>query len=69
MVANIFQTIGQAISSFTTALSSALEGITGMFYDTDGLTTLGVLLLIGVGVGVVYWVFGLIRGLISQRRA
>lgn len=73
MVSAIFSTIGDAITGFTTALSSAVGSITEMFYvasgDNAGLTVLGVLALIGVGVGMVYWAFRLIRRLISQRRA
>ena len=72
MIADIFQTIGDAISAFASSLSSAVQSVTGMFYTTGenaGLTFLGTLLLIAVGVGVVYWVFGLIRGLIARRVA
>jgi len=75
MIAEIFQTIGEAITGFATALSSAVTSVAGMFYtpgsgDNAGqLTFLGSLLLIAVGVGVVYWVFRLIRGLIARRAA
>ncbi len=68
MISTIFQTIGEAITSFTNALSSGLTGVVSIFYNnTEGnLTVLGVLLLIGVGCGVVYWAFRLIRGLIKN---
>lgn len=69
MIADIFTEIGNAISGFTTALASAINSVTSMFYTTGengGLTVLGSLLLIGVGVAVVYWVFRLFRGLISR---
>lgn len=73
MISAIFTTIGEAITGFTGALSSALGSITEMFYvssgDNAGLTVLGVLSLIAVGVGLVYWAFRLIRRLVSQRRA
>lgn len=73
MVSAIFTTIGEAITGFTTALSSAVGSITEMFYassgDNAGLTVLGILSLVAVGVGLVFWAFRLIRRLISQRRA
>lgn len=72
MIADIFSTIGQAITAFANQLSSAVTSVAGMFYDSSengGLTFLGTLLLIAVGIGVVYWVFRLIRGLVSRRVA
>lgn len=69
MIADIFSEIGAAVSGFTTALASAISSVTSMFYTTGengGLTVLGSLLLIGVGVAIVYWVFRLFRGLISR---
>lgn len=72
MIAEIFETIGDAISAFASSLSSAVTSVTALFYtsgDNGGLTFLGTLLLIAVGVGVVYWVFRLIKGLIGRRVA
>lgn len=72
MIAEIFQTIGDAISAFASSLSSAVTSVTALFYtsgENGGLTFLGTLLLIAVGVGVVYWVFRLIKGLIGRRVA
>lgn len=67
MISAIFQEVGSAVTAFTTALSNAVSGVTSMFYDaTNGLTTLGSLLLIAVGVGLVYWSFRLIKGLIRR---
>ena len=69
MIADIFTEIGAAISGFTTALASAITSVSSMFYTTGengGITTLGSLLLIAVGVAVVYWVFRLFQRLISR---
>lgn len=69
MVSDIFAEVGNAITAFTSALSNAVSGVTSMFYTTGengGLTVLGSLLLIAVGVGIVYWAFRLIRGLIQR---
>lgn len=75
MVADIFETITQAITNFASSLGSAVTSVASMFYtpangsDPGQLTFLGTLLLIAVGIGVVYWVFRLIRGLIARRAA
>jgi len=69
LVPDIFTTIGEAVTGGATALSSALSSITAMFYASGtGLTFLGTLSLIAVGMGLLYWGFGLIRGLISRKK-
>lgn len=72
IISDLFTAVGSAISSFAQALSTGITSVTSMFYTTGengGLTFLGSLLAIALGVGVVYWVFGLIRGLIARRVA
>lgn len=67
MVAQIFQEIAAAITAMISALTSAITGVTSLFYDNEkGMTFLGVLLLIAVGVGIVYWAFNLIKGLVRR---
>jgi len=72
VVQAIFEVIGQAVSSFVATLTSAINGITALFYTpgTNGgvgsMTFLGVLLLIAAGVGIVYWCFRLIKGLVRR---
>lgn len=67
MVAQIFSEISAAITAMLSALTSAITGVTSLFYDaTNGVTFLGVLLLIAVGVGIVYWAFNLIKGLVRR---
>lgn len=72
IVQTIFEVIGQAVTSFVTTLASAVNGITSLFYveATEGnpahMTFLGVLLLIAAGVGLVYWAFRLIKGLVRR---
>lgn len=66
MVAKIFETITSVITSFVTSLTSALNGVVAIFYtEESGLTILGTLLLISLGMGIVYWGFRLIRNLIG----
>ena len=69
MINAIFQAVGDSVTAFAQALSSAVSSVTGMFYttgDNAGLTTLGTLILIAVGVGLVYWAFRLIFRLIKR---
>ena len=73
MIATIFEEIAAAITAMLSALTSAISGVTELFYvapsgtETTGhMTFLGVLLLIAVGVGIVYWAFNLIRGLVRR---
>lgn len=66
MVAKIFETITSVITQFVNSLSSALNGVIDIFYvEETGLTVLGTLLLISLGMGIVYWGFRLIRNLIG----
>lgn len=72
MVSTIFEVIGQAVTSFVSVLSNGVSAITPMFYTAaDGnnpasMTFLGTLLLIAAGIGIVYWAFRLIRGLVYR---
>lgn len=68
LISDIFTSVGNAITAFSGSLASSVSSITSMFYDaTNGLTFLGVLLTIAMGVGLVYWAFRVIRGLIRNR--
>lgn len=73
MIGSMFETIGEAITSFGTALANAFTSITTIFY-TPGVegaagewTFLGTLSLVAVGVGLVYLAYRVIRRLISLR--
>lgn len=66
MVATIFQVIADSITQFTTALVSGVNGMLPLIYDNangGSLTFVGTMLLIAVGIGVVYWIFRLLRGI------
>lgn len=70
IISDIFSAVGQAITGFSTALASSVTSVTSMFYTTGengGLTFLGVLLCVAMGVGLVYWAFRVIRSLIRNR--
>lgn len=75
MVSTIFEYIGTVVTSFVGLLGDAVTGVSALFVTTSeggaitGLTFLGELSLIAVGVGLVYFVWKLINSLIRQRRA
>lgn len=70
MISAIFQAVGDAITAFATNIASAVQSVTSMFVTessgTYSLTVLGTLLLIAVGVGLVFWAFRLIKGLVKR---
>lgn len=69
MISDIFQAVSDAVTAFASALASSITSVTSMFYttgDNGGLTVLGTLILIVVGVGLVYWAFRLIKGLLRR---
>lgn len=66
MVGEIFTTIGEVLTSYVQSISSVFQNIINIFYNSEsGLTLLGTLVLIGVGIGIVVWAFNLVRGLMS----
>ena len=70
MISAIFTAIGNAVTSFAGVLGNGFTSLLAIFYNsTDGLTPVGLLMLIGAGIGIVYWAFALVRSLISARRA
>lgn len=67
MVSNVFQVIGDVVTSFVNTLISGVNALIPLIYDTSGTTPqftfVGTMLLIAVGMGIVYWIFRLLRGL------
>ena len=69
MVADIFETIADVVSSYITVLTASFEGLVEIFYNstTDSITLLGTLALIAVGVGIATFAFNLVKGLFKMR--
>lgn len=69
IITDIFAALVSIVNGFVSVLVAGFDGIIQIFYDASpeggGLTVLGVLLLIGLGMGLVYFVFRFIRGLIG----
>ena len=71
MVSALFTEISNAMSSFITTLGSGVNAMTALFYtESSGSytpTILGSLVAIVAGVGLVWFVFRLIIGLVRLR--
>lgn len=69
IITDIFAALVAIVNGFISVLVAGFNGIIQIFYDTTGdsgtLTVMGVLLLIGLGMGLVFFVFKFIRGLIG----
>lgn len=67
IVNDIFETIGTVITQFAQVLGNGFSGVISIFYNEGGLTVVGTLSLIALGVGLVYWAFRIVQRLIRQR--
>ena len=66
MVDTIFSTLAEVITKYAQAIGSVFADLMTIFYDAEkGLTLMGTLLLLGVGIGIVKWAFNLITNLIK----
>lgn len=67
MIAKFWEAVVEVITGFTNALIGAFSNLTELFYnDEKGFTVVGQLLLIGLGMGIVYFAFRFIRALIRR---
>jgi hypothetical protein len=66
-VTQSFGVIGEAITAFGGTLVDAVPVVQSLFHDGTNITFLGTLMLVSVGVGIVYWAFGLVRSFIRIR--
>lgn len=76
MLNDILTTIGNAVSGFIDVIADGFEAVAKIFYTPatvvegttvpGGFTLLGILLIIGLGIGLVYWLIRVFRGLLSN---
>lgn len=67
IVTDFFEKIGEVIQGLLGNLTTAMQGVVALFWDTtNGFTIFGVLLLIAVGGGLVWFAFGLIRSFLGR---
>lgn len=57
---------GEVATSFGTVLVNSVTAITSVFWSGEELTIVGAGLAMALGVGAVYLLFRLIRGLVKQ---
>lgn len=70
MVQDFIEVVGQWITGMLSWLTSIFTGITKLFYDSSaeggGFTFLGMLMLFGLAVGLIYFGINFIRRLIQK---
>lgn len=67
MIVQFWETVVEVVTGFTNALVNAFSNMTELFYQEEvGFTVVGQLLLIGLGMGIVYFAFRFIRSLIRR---
>lgn len=69
MMANIWEAISSAISSFTTAMVTGVKAFIELFYtttgETQGFTILGYFALCGIAIAIVWALIRLVRRLMK----
>ena len=69
-VTTMFETLQQIVTAVGSLIGNVFESVVNLIYDSSeggGLTVVGVLLLIGVAVGLFFFVFRWVRSLIRIR--
>lgn len=67
-ITELLTSAGQVVTSFGTILTNAVSAITGVFYNGEQITIVGAGLALAMGVGAVYLLFRLVRGLVKQNQ-
>lgn len=66
IITEVISAVGEWITGIFGWLVDAVEGVVAIFYNSDGLTIVGVLLLFGLAMTLVFFAFRFIRGLIRK---
>lgn len=67
IVSEVISAVSEWITGVFGWLVAAVQGVVSIFYDpTDGLTIVGVLLLFGLAMSLVFFAFKFIKGLIRK---
>lgn len=67
IITQIFEVVSSVVTGFLTAITSALNGVVAIFWDaTNGLTFIGTLMLLGLGIGLVYFAITFVTRLIRK---
>lgn len=64
-VTKLFELIGQVFTGFFGLINTGLTSVVGLFWDTEaGLTMIGTLMLVGLGVGLVWTLISFVTRLV-----
>ncbi len=66
IVTEIISAVGAWITGIFGWVGDAITGVTTIFYDGESLTIVGVLLLFGLGMTLVFFAINFIKGLIRK---
>lgn len=68
VVSEMLTVVGAWIAGVFSWITGAFEGVLEIFYDTntEAFTVLGVLLLLGIAMGIVFFALRYIRSLIAK---
>ncbi len=66
IVTEIISAVGAWITGIFGWVGNAITGVTTIFYDGESLTIVGVLLLFGLGMTLVFFAINFIKGLIRK---
>ena len=68
MITQVLQTITAWVTGFTTMFVDIFEGLVKIFYTAEnGITLVGTLALAGLGIGLVYFAYKVIRRLMRLK--
>ena len=66
MIQQFFTAVGDSLTAMFGVLNNGLTSVIGLFYDTtSGFTTVGLLLLIGLGIGLVWSLISFVMRLVK----
>lgn len=66
MAAKVLETLTSLLTGFISMLKDAFSGVVGIFYDAEtGFTLIGVFLLIGLVLSLIWIVFKVIRKIVK----
>lgn len=71
IITDLMQAVGSILTSFISLMSDAFSNVVEVIYvstgENQGFTTIGYLFLIGLAIGIFYFVFRFVRNLMRLR--
>lgn len=66
MIQDFIDTVGAWVTGFISWLGDLFEGIAGLIYGAEGFTFIGLLMLFGLAVGLVYFGINFVTRLVKK---